>query len=340
MTAERILIIDLAGAGDLILATPALRAVRAHWPDSHVAVLVGLHAAHILDHCPYVDDQWVLASPRAGFGWWLSVGWDQAILQQLRAQRFTLALNMHDSASWPGSMRMAYYLRHMRPERSIGYTHEGRGWCYSQAVPQTRAEMEQTHEAMRALRIAQAAGCPPVELRPRLWVGEDERAQITGRLRAWGCSAAAPLIILNPGASHPAKRWPVERFAALAQWLASRARGPMLVVGDLHDQRIARALAARLPGAVIDITGHTTVRELLTLISVAALIVTNDTGTMHMAAALGTPLVALIGPTNLARFAPLGDPARQRVLQPSTRRLEDLEVAEVQQAVNALLGAG
>ena len=111
----------------------------------------------------------------------------------------------------------------------------------------------------------------------------------------------------------------------------------LLLVGDAHEQCLVDQIARQLDRAAINTVGQTSLRELLALVAHAQLVVTNDTGTMHIAAALQRPLVALVGPTHLTRFAPLGDRARQRVLQAPSHRVDDVTMADAQRAVEELM---
>lgn len=333
---DRVLVMHLGGIGDVILATPALRALRQRYPRHHIALLVAAHAAGLLDHCPDIDAQWTLASTRAGFRWWSALGRDDGILQQLRAQHVALAIDLYPIHSWLGSLRMAAYLRQIAPRHSLGYDTDRHGWCFTTGIPESRAAAEQRHETAHALALVQQLGGAPVPLAPQLWSTAEEIAHARERLTAFGISPSTAPLIMSPGAYRRDKRWPPDRFVALGRWLTARAHAPIVVVGDAHDPPAAW-VAQQLAGAAVNAVGQTSLRQLLALLALARLVLTHDTGTMHMAAALQRPLVALFGPTNVTRFGPVGDPAQMRVLQPPTHRLRDLAVADVQQAVEELL---
>ena len=333
---DRVLVINLAGVGDLVLATPALHALRRWYPTNPIALLVSGHAAHLLEHCPDVDQQWALTSTREGLWWWSHLAQDQQVLRQLRAQQFALAVDLYAIHSWWGSLRMAYYLRQIQPRRSLGYNVDGRGWCFTQPLVQSSEAFEQTHEAAHALQLVQQVGCEPVALVPQLWVTEEERHTAQRQLATWGLTPHA-FVVLSPGAHQPEKRWPVERFVQLGQWLMDRCHVRLLLVGDTHDRQVGGVLAHQLSTCAVNRVGQTSVRELMALITQARAVISHDTGTMHIAAALQRPLVALFGPTNPVRFAPLGGAARQHVLQAPSRRIEDVELADVQQAIEDLL---
>jgi heptosyltransferase-2 len=130
-------------------------------------------------------------------------------------------------------------------------------------------------------------------------------------LEAEGVDRRRLLAVFNPGASYgPAKRWPADRFAALADRLAAERNAQVILTGAAGEADIAAAVAAAMKTKPINLAGRTTLRRLLAVIAEAALFVTNDTGPMHMANALRVPIVAVFGPTEPVATAPFHQPAR------------------------------
>ena len=141
-------------------------------------------------------------------------------------------------------------------------------------------------------------------------LSDAERAQAVATLRRHGLPDGRPIIVLHPGANWPHKRWPPERFAALANRLAEREAVALVVTGSPADDPLVRALCQDLRHQPVILAGRTSLRELAASLEQAAVVVANDTGVLHVAVALGRPVVALYGPTSPTLTGPLGDPRR------------------------------
>jgi heptosyltransferase I len=172
---------------------------------------------------------------------------------------------------------------------------EGARWFYTHWVPVGTPER---HAIERYLCVTEALGCGrgPVEF--PFATDERDREQV---------AALAPerYAVLLPGTNWPTKRWPVERFAGLIEPLRERFGLTAVVAGGPTETDLGAKIAAVAPG-VIDLTGRTSLRQLVALLERAALVVANDSGPMHIAAALGRPLVTPFGPTNPVRTGPYG----------------------------------
>jgi heptosyltransferase-2 len=160
----------------------------------------------------------------------------------------------------------------------------------------------ESHTAERYLALAHAIGLPPAPPRAEFFPSDASRTRMTERLvDEMGWLGDVPLVILHPGGgTNPAypderKRWPPERFARLANHLARRYQAKILVVGDEIDKPYAAALVGMVSGALLNLAGRTTLGELGALGEVASLYVGNDTGTTHVAAAVGCPVIAIYG---------------------------------------------
>jgi ADP-heptose:LPS heptosyltransferase len=188
------------------------------------------------------------------------------------------------------------------------------------------------HKAATYLPLLEAVGAPVVAGPYEYTVSEDERRAARELLRPHANGEPdGPLVVLHPGANWPHKRWPPERFAALGERVAASHKARLLVTGGPEDLPLARAVmeglrrpSTRARDGVLSgvegrhpatlLAGRTTLRQLGACLEQAALVVSNDTGILHVAAALGRPVVALYGPTSPALTGPLGDPKRIAVL--------------------------
>jgi len=203
------------------------------------------------------------------------------------------------------------------------------------------------HAVERYLQVLRALGvAPPAEPRFALSIPEEARQRVEAELARELVTES--ILCVAPGARWETKRWPVERFAEAAARLAEESAVRIIVVGTEEDRELARSICSRVGEQALDWTGRTSLVELAALFARSALLLTNDSGPMHLAAALGTPVVAIFGPTNPSRTGPYSDgavvvrsaahcaPCYQRCCD---RRvcLEEVRVEEVVSEARALL---
>ena len=289
----RIAVLRALQLGDLLVAVPALRALRRRFPDAEVT-LIGLPWARdfVSRFSRYLDA--FLEFP----GW---PGIPEApvdrerIADFLAAQRlrpFDLAIQLHGSGG--DSNR---FVRALGARTAVGwYDERGRaGLDLEQPYP---AEL---HEIDRNLRLVGLLGADTTDRRLELPISAPERAA-TAELLA---GLRRPLIGIHAGARWRERRWPAARFASLASTLVRRAGGTVVLTGSRREGRLARAIAARVDGPARVVAGRTSLGELAALVASLDVLVTNDTGTSHVAVATETPSVVVWGTANERRWAPL-----------------------------------
>jgi len=245
--------------------------------------------------------------------------------------RFDTALNLYFAGSWAGGLRMAGFLRDVRAGRTAGRPGRGLGFAYDLA-----SHLE-GHEVEAQLEVARLIGAEPCGDLPELWVTEADRsacAELAGRL---GLGPGVPIACLHAGSARPEACWPLDRFAAVGRRLA-QAGARAVVIGTAADRARCAELAGQVPGGV-SAAGLTSLPLLAALLERSSLLVTNDSGPMHMGAALGVPLVVPFGPASPARFGPRGK-APSRIFTGSRGGLswwEDVSAEEVARAAEELL---
>jgi lipopolysaccharide heptosyltransferase I len=284
---RRILIIKPSAIGDVVHALPVLNLLRRRWPEARVSWLVTPACAGLLEGHPQLDE--VIHFERREFGrGWRSPRVAVELLRfmvGLRRRRFDLVIDLQ------GLFRSGWFAASTRAPRRVGPANarEGAWLFYTHRVATGPPEQ---HAIERYLTIAEAVGCErgPVEF--HFAVDDADRAAV---------AAMTPprYAVLMPGANWLTKQWPVERFASLVAPLRERFGLESVVAGGPDTV----ALAAQIPRAV-DLAGRTNLRQLVALLERAALVVANDSGPMHIAAALGRPLVTPFGPTNPVRTGP------------------------------------
>ena len=287
--------------GDAVMTTPALAAVRAGFPDARIVLLARPLVADLFRHHPDVDEVMIYERPGRHEG----VLGRLRLAGELRRRRFDGALLLQNAfdAAW-----IAFLGR--IPERA-GYPTDGRRILLTLPVPLTPGILER-HEVEYYLCLLDGLGIPrPVPAALKLTVTEGERAAMATRLASLGIAQGAPLVVINPGATYgSAKRWYPDRFAAVAEALSAEWSAKVVVVGSTAEAPLAGEIEAATRNPPVNLAGKTTVRELMALLSLSSFLVTNDSGPMHIGAALGVPLVAIFGPTDWRRTSPWTDRAR------------------------------
>jgi heptosyltransferase-2 len=291
--------------GDAVMCEPALRGLRALFPSVEISVLAKPMVAELLGSQPEIDRVVVYDDKKSHAG--LSGKWTLA--GALRRQRYDLALlfqNAFEAAllAWLAGIPRRY-----------GYVTDGRAVLLTDpvAVPDQAKLTHHVHYYWDLLKPLGLSGDPPA---PQLAIAPEEERTIAGRLSENGVAASDAVVGINPGSTYGgAKRWMPERFADTAERLCvdierTTGRGASVVIlGGKGEEELGYAVAERMTRRTVVLSGRTTVRELMAAVKRCALLVTNDTGPMHVAAAVGVPVVAIFGPTDWRTTAPFGQEA-------------------------------
>ena len=272
----RLLVRSSNWLGDAVMSIPAVEACKLGRPDLHITVLAPAKLAALWRRVPAVDEVIAIESGESplALGRRVKEEFDAAIL-------------------FPNSLRSALEARALGVRHVIGYPGHQRRWLLRRIPP--FAPESGGHHADRFLKLAAFCGAP---------VGKDG-ASFT---RAARKSGAIPRIGVCPGAEYgPAKRWPAERFAAAMSEFQAKQPAEWILFGVAGDAPAGEAIANNCPFAVIDRIGRTSLDQLMDELAGCDALLTNDTGTMHLAAFLGVPTVAIFGSTEPALTSPLGD---------------------------------
>lgn len=280
--------------GDLVMATPAIREIGDAWPEARVDVAVPAGLAPIVS----LLDPRVSVVPLAG-----RTGAISRHVAQLRDGGYDLAILLTNSfgsalAMWRAGIGQRW-----------GYRRDARGWLLTRRIGVRTVTRASAHHADYYAALVEALGLsrPPLELRVQL--PRELRDEAIALLQAAGWDARAPLLACAPGAAYgTAKQWPPSAVArVVSAWIAEG--GAVALVGAAADRAAVRAVRAAASGDVgrlFDLAGGTSLRALAGVLGLATRVLANDSGAMHLAAALGTPVVAVFGPTREHATAPLG----------------------------------
>ena len=297
---KRIVVRGTNWIGDAVMTTPALSALRAAYPESEIVMLANPLVAELFRVHPAIDR--VMVYDRKGAHNGISGFFSMAA--ELRRERFDLAVLLQNAIE---AALLAFVAR--IPCRA-GYTTDGRRLLLTAPVPVSQAD-KRLHHTAYYLELLRRLGIEGGDGRLCLAVTADEQA--------WAKSVVGedPVIAVNPGAAYgSAKRWIPERFAAVADQLAQRYQARIVLTGGPGEKEIGRDIASAMHHDVINMVGQTSVRQMMALLANSRLLVTNDSGPMHVASAFDIPIVAVFGSTDHTTTCPASE--RVRIVRKET----------------------
>ncbi len=295
----RILVVQLADLGDLVLATPALAALRAAHPAARITLLTGSHVAPLVAGSGLVDR--IVTLDKAGGNHPLGFLRPRNLRRLAGLGRQDLLLCFHHFTLLRGTFKFALIALLTRASRRLGLDN-GHGWFLNERLAD--AGFGALHQAEYWLQLAGLAGA---EARPR--------PAVVARAAPAQPLPPGRFIVLHAGggARNPARRWSPEHFARVADRLQVETGAQIVLVGGAADENAAVCAAMR--GTALDLSGRTTLPQLAQLLSAAALFIGAESGVMHLAAAAGAPVLAIMGPGNPAAWGPWTPGGRSVVLR-------------------------
>ena len=330
---RNILVIDFGQLGDVVMSLPALRAIRERYPDALITVIVGRPGAQIIDMSGYADATIEVdrVQLRDGFKP-LSVVRIFQVVKDVRQRKFDFVIDLHSFSEtnllgfFSGASKRLFS---RRPGRSLDFLAN-----FSPKPPVDKNDPGQ-HLIDRYLDVLVPLGIKDQPRVPRLLTrAEDDRA-VDVLLRKAKAETGTPLVGLFPGAGHPGRCWPLEQFAELADFLI-RNDGvrPIIFVGP-EERHLVQRMRALFPSTCV-VLEKLTIPQLAAAQARLAVFVSNDTGPVHIAAAVGTPIVVMIDLPRPHAYVPTG--ASQRLI--FSESVTAIEVEQVYAATRELLSAG
>jgi ADP-heptose:LPS heptosyltransferase len=295
---REVLVLRLDRIGDVIMSLPALFALRAALPAARIRLAVGRWSEDVARLAP-VDEVLVWSAPWVGRRSEGAGGLGQIVAhaRSLRRAPIDLGLDLQ------GDLRAGALLWLSGARRRVGYANTGGAWLLTDVVDldETVSWVEQNHRAVDAAlgRAGERAGFTPLP--------DDLCARGREILARLGLGDRRPLVGIHPSGGRRVKQWDPERWAQVASRLAAEQKATIVVTGSAADASLARIVARGLGESAVDLTGRLSVAETMALISALDLLLSPDTGPMHMACAAGTPSVAVFGPSDPARYFSGGD---------------------------------
>lgn len=278
--------------GDLLMTTPAWRALRRRFPRAEIT-LIGLPwAEEFAARVPQLIDRFV---PFAGYPGLLEQPYDPegtaAFLAEQRAYGYDLAVQMHGDGTNSNAL-----VAELGARATVGLARPG-----DTRLDVSRPYRDDENEVQRWLGLAAALGAPAGDARLELGITPHDEAWADALL---GFASGGPRVGLHLGAKDPARRWPASRFAALGNAL-QRQGATVVLTGGPHERLLTVEAASLLDAPALNLSGQTDLGSFAAVVRRLDLLVTNDTGASHVAAAMGTPSVVLFGPTRPTQYGPL-----------------------------------
>jgi heptosyltransferase I len=328
---RNILVIDFGQMGDVVLSLPALAALRRRFPEARLTVAVGKPGRQVVELSGSADEVLVVdrVALRDGFAP-LSVARIARLVSEVRRRRFDFCVDLHSLSEtnllgYLSGAPLRLYSR--RPGRSLDFLSNFR--------PRPPADDRSKHAVDRYLDTLAPLQVGEVDRAPRLPLREEAERAVEQIFRKERVGRDAPLVGLFTGAGNPSRRWPLERFVELARRLARNdGLGTVLFVGpeERAESRRLRAAFAEARTAVLE---RLDIPQLASAMARLSLLVSNDTGPVHIAAAVGTPVVTLVGRPGPDGYEPVG--ARHRTI--FSRGIDLITVEEVYETARATLTA-
>lgn len=278
---RRILIVSTTGLGDTLWATPAIKALRSSFPTAYIGALTSTIGYEVLSGNRHLDDIFVVQEP--------PLFPLLKLYRTLRKKKFETILIFHTS-----QRPVLPFCHLLRPTDMIGTTGINKGFDHllTKVLPKN-----EVHELQRRLDIAAAAGAHTLNPSLELFINEDDEKSINQFLQKHKLLSYLPIICMHPGAKDTFKQWPPESFIEIGNRLSQQLGAQIIITGTAAEEPLVKEIARQIPGAIAA-AGVFTLKTLAALLKRANLMITNDTGPMHIAYAMNTPTIALFSPTD------------------------------------------
>ena len=304
MDVGRILIVRTDRLGDVILTLPMLPVLRRRYPGAHIGMLLSTYTGEIVTGNPFVDELI-----------WYDDGRNRlpfnAMLREIRRRRFNAVVVAHPT------LRLALLMFLARIPLRIGSGYRYYSFLFNQRVYEHRKDAKR-HEVEYNLNLLRLLDCLPTDdVEFAVVVSEEDRMSTEQLIRFRDMGVGDELVVLHPGSGGSAREWPPRNFAELAGRLWNERRSKIVVTGMPGDERKGELIVSATHGNALSLVGKLRVKQLAALVQSADIVIANSTGPLHIAAAVGTPVVGLypqLTPMSAARWGPYT--SRKRVLVP------------------------
>ena len=312
---KNLLIIKPSSLGDIVLALPALTALRKSFPDANITWLIRPEFAPLLKNHPHVTAVSIFDRKLLGKAWFHPRAFLSLIsfIRRLRSSKFDAVIDLQGlfrtaSLAWLSGCKKRFGMANTRELAHIFYNHK------------VAPDPDCTHLVDYYLKIVQTITGSKARA-GFVFPHDPDAVDSVGSLLKTHDIKTGNYAVLIPGSAHNDKCWPIQRFAALADKISSHFHFSIIATGTESEKNTIENLKNLANVSIANLAGKTSLTELITLLKAAKLVVTNDTGPGHIAAALAVPLVMIFGRSNPARVAPYARPQCVVAIEPADRGL-------------------
>jgi heptosyltransferase-3 len=290
-TLSRILVVRTDRIGDVLLSTPVVEALRLKYPEAHIAMLVSKGSKEVVEGNPFLNDVLVDTEEKVS-----------RLAQRIKAKKFDAAVLLHPTP------RLAWALSRAKIPIRVGTGYRGYSFLFTKRVYEHRKTAER-HELEYNLSLAEALGATIKDPEPKIFLSPKDRAWAKERLAKAGVKEGEKLIGIHPGSGGTARDWRPERFGELGERIQKELGPRVIVTGVKEERKLAEVVASKMIKPPILVIGETNLKQLTAILERESVFVSNSTGPMHLAAAVGSSLVALFPPITACsprRWGPWG----------------------------------
>ena len=279
---KNILVVRLDRMGDVVLSTPAVKALRDAYPEGRITFMVRSFVKDIADYNPYVNEV-VIYDKALGFRG------NIAFIKGLRDKKFDLAVVLHPT------LRTNWIVFLSGIPKRIGFDRRNKmGVLLTDRIPDKK-HLGLKHEIDYTLGILKYIGVNAKDRKMYVPLSRDSQKRAEKAFFSGGISESDKVVVINPGASCPSKRWPAERFAEAADKLIKKLGVKIVIMSGETDKGIGEKVASSMKEECLDLSGKTAVGDIAGILKRSKLFISNDSGPVHIACAVGTPVVAIFG---------------------------------------------
>ncbi len=280
---KRFLVVNVNWLGDVVFSTPVFRAIKEQEPDCHLACLAVPRVKEVLDCCPFLDEVILYDERGKDRGLFPKL----RLIWQLRAGKFDAVFLLH--RSWTRALLV--FLAGI--PRRVGYPDKGRWWLLTDRISRS---LRLTHRSDQYLKIIEDCGIVVKDRRYELNVDEKARMAVQSILRQYHITDQGRLIVIHPGGNWDLKRWLVVHYHDLISQLVAESYS-VILTGAENEQNLAQQIVQDMTSPPIVLTGKISLKETMALMQQAHLVISGDSGPLHLASAVGTRTIGIFGPT-------------------------------------------
>ncbi|MBI4335285.1 MAG: glycosyltransferase family 9 protein [Candidatus Omnitrophica bacterium] len=294
---KRILIVRTDRIGDVVLSTPVIKALKKAYPLAFIAMMVAPRARDIVKGNPYLDE--VLVFDKVRYGGFFGT---LRFAATLKKRHFDTALVLHPTQRVHAILWLAGIQRRIGLDKKWGF-------LLTEKLPHTK-QFGQRHEVDYNLDMLRSLGVETNDRELLVPINDEDKSRVMSILKRNGIGEDDDFVVIHPAASCASKRWPCERFAAVGDRIAGRFHKKIIIVAGATDRDFGGRTAEAMDEEALDLSGDLSIGELAALLERASLLVSNDSGPVHIAVALGIPVVAIFGRNqpglSSKRWGPIG----------------------------------